>query len=314
MAEITLESYKGSIIEKGFINEPIINQESVKTPEELYASVESQLEENFSKGLIDEELFMKAKEELETLKPIKDKESTQEMEKSEDEDSDDLDEGDDEDEDDSVKKGADDDLEKGGEGSRGGHVIGHTQSGKPIYANKYAEEHGDFSQDEHKEASKIHKNLAGNYPKGSIGYINHMKASIRHSGVHEGKGFDEINDDDARATLKYGGTHSEKILAKKRLGEYKPSSEHDMTDDKNHMSTSEGKHIDVKKTGKEHSDFSISEHLEASDKHKELAEQHKELAKNEKDKDKKYLYLKNAKIHSQRSKEHEKEADRKNGY
>jgi hypothetical protein len=26
-------------------------------------------------------------------------------------------------------------LEKGEEGSKGGHVIGHTKSGKPIYAN-----------------------------------------------------------------------------------------------------------------------------------------------------------------------------------
>ena len=28
------------------------------------------------------------------------------------------------------------DLVKGGEGSKGGHVIGHTQSGKPVYGQK----------------------------------------------------------------------------------------------------------------------------------------------------------------------------------
>ena len=49
-------------------------------------------------------------------------------------------------------------LEKGGEGSRGGKVIGHTKSGKPVYADKNAdhEDYKDFSTEDHKEAEKLH--------------------------------------------------------------------------------------------------------------------------------------------------------------
>lgn len=45
----------------------------------------------------------------------------------------------------------------GGEGSRGGNIIGHTSSGKPIYETgnrgKKAE---DFTSEDHREAHKLH--------------------------------------------------------------------------------------------------------------------------------------------------------------
>lgn len=47
-------------------------------------------------------------------------------------------------------------IEKGGEGSRGGKIIGHTKSGKPVYAvdrHKYGK---DFSIEDHKDAANIH--------------------------------------------------------------------------------------------------------------------------------------------------------------
>lgn len=49
-------------------------------------------------------------------------------------------------------------LEKGGEGSRGGKVIGHTKSGKAIYENKKAD-HSDykhFTAKDHSDAQQIH--------------------------------------------------------------------------------------------------------------------------------------------------------------
>lgn len=54
-----------------------------------------------------------------------------------------------------------DSLEKAskGEGSKGGHVIGHTKSGKPVYKGKdqaSSKEYKDFSAQDHKDASKIH--------------------------------------------------------------------------------------------------------------------------------------------------------------
>ena len=49
------------------------------------------------------------------------------------------------------------DLIKGvGEGSKGGKVIGHTKSGKPIYEDHKHLSHKDFSEEDHKDAQKIH--------------------------------------------------------------------------------------------------------------------------------------------------------------
>lgn len=50
------------------------------------------------------------------------------------------------------------DLEKGGEGSRGGKVIGHTQSGKPIYEDLYNHHISKqaFTKQDHKDAYEAH--------------------------------------------------------------------------------------------------------------------------------------------------------------
>lgn len=44
----------------------------------------------------------------------------------------------------------------GGEGSKGGHVIGHTNTGKPIYASPFHPSHASFTQGEHHEAAALH--------------------------------------------------------------------------------------------------------------------------------------------------------------
>lgn len=52
-----------------------------------------------------------------------------------------------------------DDLIKGekkGEGSRGGHIIGHTRSGKPIYDSAKHPDHKGFSSEDHYDATKAH--------------------------------------------------------------------------------------------------------------------------------------------------------------
>lgn len=48
----------------------------------------------------------------------------------------------------------------GGEGSRGGHVIGHTSTGKPVYANHKHKSHGGFTPEEHKQAANLHEKKA----------------------------------------------------------------------------------------------------------------------------------------------------------
>lgn len=56
-------------------------------------------------------------------------------------------------------------IEKGGEGSKGGHVIGHTKSGKPIYNTYDHPAHKDFNEHDHDDAHHIH-DLKSQYKKG----------------------------------------------------------------------------------------------------------------------------------------------------
>jgi len=51
------------------------------------------------------------------------------------------------------------DICKGGEGSHGGQVIGHTRSGKPIYANANHPEHSGFTKNDHQDAIHAHDKL-----------------------------------------------------------------------------------------------------------------------------------------------------------
>lgn len=49
------------------------------------------------------------------------------------------------------------------EGSRGGKVIGHTKTGKPIYENKHPRDYKDFSSTDHSDAGKIHDEKGDQY-------------------------------------------------------------------------------------------------------------------------------------------------------
>jgi hypothetical protein len=48
------------------------------------------------------------------------------------------------------------DLMKGGEGSRGGKIIGHTTSGKPIYYKANHPSHKNFTIEDHEDARAEH--------------------------------------------------------------------------------------------------------------------------------------------------------------
>ncbi len=50
----------------------------------------------------------------------------------------------------------------GGEGSHGGHIIGHTKSGKPIYESGKTGM-GEHTEQDHRDAGKVHANLAKEY-------------------------------------------------------------------------------------------------------------------------------------------------------
>jgi hypothetical protein len=66
-------------------------------------------------------------------------------------------------------------LKGGGEGSRGGHIIGHTKSGKPVYkAAEGAHAHyAKFSAQDHEDAAELHREEAVKH--------NQSKHITRHS-------------------------------------------------------------------------------------------------------------------------------------
>jgi hypothetical protein len=96
-------------------------------------------------------------------------------------------------------------IEKSGEGSRGGKVIGHTKSGKPIYEHSIynsagfsTEDHSDAmsahmkASREHSNFAKEHKHVQDNSPKKDDIYNlavdaerNHQKQSQHHSFMAE---------------------------------------------------------------------------------------------------------------------------------
>lgn len=69
-----------------------------------------------------------------------------------------------------------DGIEKGGEGSKGGKVIGHTKSGKPIYKTHGALNvaYGNFSAEDHKDAASAHNKLAYHHDNEKMSNKDHL--------------------------------------------------------------------------------------------------------------------------------------------
>jgi hypothetical protein len=67
----------------------------------------------------------------------------------------------------------DNDLNKSiGEGSRGGSVIGHTKSGKPVYDKFSHADHKDFDRNDHLDAMFIHEKIHRKKNKMDVGGAN----------------------------------------------------------------------------------------------------------------------------------------------
>lgn len=75
-----------------------------------------------------------------------------------------------------------DDLEKGGEGSKGGKIIGHTKSGKAIYENPHHESHKEFTKQDHIDARDLHdREMSKIEPNGPGGGTTNKAKWNRHS-------------------------------------------------------------------------------------------------------------------------------------
>ncbi len=87
-----------------------------------------------------------------------------------------------------------------GPGSRGGHVIGKTSSGKPIYMNAKHPSHGDFTAKDHREAATEHNKITSGphwkpgtgKKKGQMVVTDPVKHQHYESGVEHTKKASEI--------------------------------------------------------------------------------------------------------------------------
>ncbi len=87
-----------------------------------------------------------------------------------------------------IEGGSENDILKA-EGSRGGKVIGHTRTGKPIYEDFSHDKHREFNESEHNDAAEAHSKIADKYAnhkdqekrskssKSTKEYVKHMSAA-----------------------------------------------------------------------------------------------------------------------------------------
>ena len=93
-----------------------------------------------------------------------------------------------------------------GEGSRGGKIIGHTKSGKPVYGTFNHPSHKDFSHDDHLNAHTIHDNERIKYMKIQNGILPGKKGAAKESEAHhqsQGR-MHETTAMDMRTTVPWG--------------------------------------------------------------------------------------------------------------
>ncbi len=77
----------------------------------------------------------------------------------------------------------------GGEGSKGGKIIGHTSSGKPIYMDYRHKSHHQgknrLTPEEHGEAAKMHNKIQNDLPEGgSLANIEKRQNHTESAGMH----------------------------------------------------------------------------------------------------------------------------------
>lgn len=125
-----------------------------------------------------------------------------------------------------------DSLEKA-EGARGGRVIGHTKSGKPIYESHNHESHNNFNEQDHRDASVLQSKRA------QEAYTEKYKKGIQEH-LKNGKNHGEDYHDSLEAGAKRFGYDEE--INKHAVAHMKAANKIQKQDDKspNHYDPSEG--------------------------------------------------------------------------
>jgi hypothetical protein len=108
----------------------------------------------------------------------------------------------------SMYSNTEDILEKGGEGSRGGKVIGHTKSGKPIYDNgNDSKSYRSFTAEDHQDAADIHEKEGKEYNLAQS--INHKSAK----NILVRTGSKDLNESNKGGSEKYYNKKADEILS-----------------------------------------------------------------------------------------------------
>ena len=119
-----------------------------------------------------------------------------------------------------IVKAETEDVEKS-EGARGGKVIGHTKSGKAIYADAKGkgDYHSNFTKEDHEDAAQHHRDLMRKHNEAGDGHLYHRQMAHRDTHIELGKkkskeesATKDSSDLDWK-TGGYGGEHSSYKLA-----------------------------------------------------------------------------------------------------
>lgn len=112
-------------------------------------------------------------------------------------------------------------IEKsGGEGSRGGKVIGHTKSGKPIYDKADHKEHANFTSEDHQDAYSLHDKEMSDLghrwtPRDGKMYTKYKKHELARNVHSESKKL--LNQTQKSTTAELEDDDSEDVLKKEEL-------------------------------------------------------------------------------------------------
>lgn len=181
----------------------------------------------------------------------------------------------------SIKKSEETEIEKGGgEGSRGGKVIGHTRSGKPVYANSGATgKHDSFTKEDHKDAYNLHRKMMNHYEDEKE--PNKVYYHMSHRDIHKKKMNETTGDDVDEAYAKYSRGEMDSDEVHKIHSKFKKSNSLNKAEDaidilKGGEGSKGGHVIGHTKSGKpiydsanhpSHSNFTKQDHLDAAEHH-----------------------------------------------
>lgn len=108
-----------------------------------------------------------------------------------------------------IKKSEDEnELIKGGEGSKGGKIIGHTKSGKAIYDTAVHPSHSNFTSTDHSDEAQVHRDKMAAHNANGEGHLYHL--SMGNRDTHKALSEKQTSNADLSSTI--GKTQSGKDI------------------------------------------------------------------------------------------------------